>query len=211
MHHRVLPVQIQIHWEGARDGHTQVKTDCINVLFQASLWLSWWWYNLCETTGTMTWRRRWHWRTPREPWCCSSGSSSCSCKTWMPSPTTCASPWSSTITTTVRLCQTNYFGIYSKIVNTSPLALLPKSPLMTTNHQASERANVTASGLKAWRCTSRWARCRRRSTPWECACQRNKAGWRSSKNGTKGLRPSRFLRVTLHRGNWSRWVQKEDY
>lgn len=52
-------------------------------------------------TGTKTWKCKWRWKTPSKPRCCSSGSSSCSCRTWMPFPTKSTSPWSSTTTMTV--------------------------------------------------------------------------------------------------------------
>ncbi len=180
------------------------------------MWLHWWWYILRETTGTTMWRCRWHWRAPKEPLCCSSGSSSCLCRTWMPSPITSTSPWSSTIMTTVRRinfienqCRV-WCHFLGRTVKTSPPALLSKSPLLTTNHQASRRESVTASGLKAWLCTSRWVRCRRPSTPWGCACQQSRAGWRSFKKGTTWGRPSRLLQEILQKGKRSRWVQKED-
>lgn len=82
-----------------------------------------------------------------------------------------------------------------------------KSPPLTTNRRASRRANVTASGLKVWPCTSRWAKCRRPSTPWECVCRLNKDDWESFRKGTTWRRPCRFLRQISHKGRASRWGQ----
>lgn len=75
---------------------------------------------LCwHTSGTMMWRCMWLWRTPKEPQCCSLGSSSCSCRTWTSSPTTSASPWSCTITMTVsvldQVCWNSYMSEWTHL------------------------------------------------------------------------------------------------
>ncbi|AWP04440.1 putative HORMA domain-containing protein 1-like isoform 4 [Scophthalmus maximus] len=72
---------------------------------------------------------------------------------------------------------------YDDMKNNCP-APLSKSLLLTTNHQASRRVSVTVCGLKAWPCTSSWARCRRRSTASESMCRPNKVDWRSFRKGT---------------------------
>lgn len=130
-----------------------------------------------HTSGTMMWRCMWLWRTPKEPQCCSLGSSSCSCRTWTCSPTTSASPWSCTITMTVSVLDPGLLKFLCVRVNTFASAV--QSPQWTTNPQDSRRVNVTASGLRALQCTSGWARFKRLFIPWESVCQQKKVGWRS--------------------------------
>lgn len=163
------------------------------------------------------WMCRWPWGTPRRPQCCSSGSSFCWCRTWVPSPRTCTSPWSSTITMTVRRIpinasndqNENRFQMMMKVNTTA--AVPSKSPRLSTNHLASRRVNVTACSLRARLCTWRWVRWRRPSTHCEWVCQQSKAGWRSFRKETDTGRPSMSLRETLQIRWWVRYVQEQDW
>ena len=91
------------------------------------------------------WRCRWHWRTPREPRCCSSGSSSCSCRTWTPSPTTCTSPWSSTTTTTVR-----HIGLCWSKMNSSVISCWVKTSCSPLHSHSCWLPATRLQGRRLW-------------------------------------------------------------
>lgn len=74
------------------------------------------WYFLYKTTGMMNAGCRCHRMTQRKPRCCSSGSSTCSCKTSAPSPATSTSPWTSTTMIAVRYTTCNVWASVKNLV-----------------------------------------------------------------------------------------------
>lgn len=155
---------------------------------------------------TTIWQCMWRWRIPRERQCCSSESSFCSYRIWTCSQATSTSPWISTTMTTVSTCPRSSLLVLRVAFEVSSRFCQPLQ--LTTNRQASKRANVIVSGLKASWQTSRWVRFRRASTPSECACQQIKEGWRSSRKGTNSSRICRFLAHYTCRQRASRCVDK---